>query len=334
MKKIVFLIISGSCLCFSLLICYRLLWPLDSQGKKQLIDVPPGKTFYQLSNDLEERHIIRSSLDMKILIKLFNQPPLPKGEYELSPEKSLWSLFQTLKQGQEKSFLISFPEGFNYYEMAELLKSSNWPAADDFLKEVGNKKLIKTILNKDLNSFEGYLFPDTYSLKKYMSAQTLIKLMTERFLEVYDELSSLPLEVKFSRHQVVTFASLIEKETGQPKERPLIAGVFYNRLNLNMKLQTDPTILYALYLVKGFNIQKNIRKKDILFPSSYNTYVVKGLPPGPIANPGKESLKAVFMPEKSDYLYFVSKNDGSHTFSKTYKEHEKAVYKYQIKAVK
>ena len=126
-------------------------------------------------------------------------------------------------------------------------------------------------------------------------------------------------------------ASLIEKETGLAEERPLIASVFYNRLKKDMKLQTDPSILYSLYLVRGFDIEKNIRKKDILFSSPYNTYVVKGLPPGPIANPGQESLKAVFQPDSSDFLYFVSRNDGSHKFSKSYKEHQKAVYQYQIK---
>ena len=329
-----FFLIFGTVFLFFLFVCYRLFWPLDLEAEKKLVDVPPGKTFYQLAEELKEQKLIRSSLDMKVLVRLFNSPPLPKGEYELSSSQSLWSLFQDLKRGREKAFFVRFPEGLNHYEMGELLKSHNWPAAEDFLKEVWNKKLIKKILNEDFNSFEGYLFPETYHLKKYMTAQALIKLMTEQFSEVYKKFSSLPLERSFTWHQVVTFASLIEKETGQSQERPLIAGVFYNRLNLKMKLQTDPTILYALYLIKGFDVEKNIRKKDILFPSPYNTYVVDALPPGPIANPGEKSLQAVFLPEKSDYLYFVSKNDGSHKFSKSYKEHEEAVYEYQIKAFK
>ena len=216
--------------------------------------------------------------------------------------------------------------------MTEVLRSHNWPASEGFLKEVKNKNTVKEMLNKELDSLEGYLFPDSYQIKKYMTARELIRLMTKRFLNVYNKLSPLPLERGFSRHQVATLASLIEKETGRAEERALIAGVFYNRLNRSMKLQTDPSILYALYLVRGFDIEKNIRKKDILFPSPYNTYTVQGLPPGPIANPGEKSLQAVFLPEKSDYLYFVSRNDGSHKFSKTYEEHKKAVYKYQIKA--
>lgn len=329
-----FFLIFGAGFLFSFFVCYRLFWPLDFEGKKKIVDIPPGKAFYKLAEELKEEKLIRSSLDMKILIRFFGFPPLPRGEYELSSSQSLWSIFQDIKQGREKPFLIRFPEGLNHYEMGELLKSHNWPATEDFLKEFWNKKLVKKFLNEDLDSFEGYLFPETYHLKKYMTAKALIELMTKQFLKVYKKFSSLPLEKNFSRHQVLTFASLIEKETGQPQERPLIASVFYNRLNLKMKLQTDPTILYALYLAKGFDVEKNIRKKDILFPSPYNTYVVENLPPGPIANPGEKSLQAVFLPAKSDFLYFVSKNDGSHKFSKSYKEHEKAVYEYQIKAFK
>ena len=331
-KSISFAVIAG--FLFLLFISYRLFWPLDPKGEKLFLDIPPGQTFNKLAEELEKKRLIRSHTDMKILVRLFGYPALPQGEYELSANMSLWAIFQHIKQGKEKSFLIRFPEGLNHYEMGELLKNHNWPAADNFLKEVWNKALIKKTLNQNLDSFEGYLFPDSYHLRKYMTATALIELMSKRFVEVYKKISSLPLKNNFNRHQAVTLASLIEKETGQSHERPLIAGVFYNRLNLNMKLQTDPSILYALYLAKGFDIEKNIRKKDILFSSPYNTYVVKGLPPGPIANPGEQSLQACFLPESSDYLYFVSRNDGSHKFSKSYTEHKKAVYEYQIKAFK
>lgn len=332
--KVFFTGLAGLCFVFLLFASYRLFVPLDFSKEKILLDIPPGQTFYKLSRELEEKKIIRSQTDMKILIWLFALPPLPQGEYELSSSHSLWRIFQNIKQGKEKVFLIRFPEGLNHYEMAELLKNHDWPAAEDFLKEVWNKKLIKKLLNNDFDSFEGYLFPDSYNLRKYMSASDLIEWMFKRFLKEYSTLANLPLKKKFSRHQIVTFASLIEKETGQARERPLISGVFHNRLNKNMKLQTDPSVLYAMYLNQAFDIEKNIRKKDLLAPSPYNTYFVRGLPPGPIANPGAKSLQAVISPESSDYLYFVSRNDGSHKFSKTYKEHQKAVYKYQIKAFK
>ena len=318
-------------LILSLFVGYRLFWPVEFAGPPLLIDIPRGKTFYELAEELEDKKLIRSHLDLKILVRLFNFPSLPQGEYELGGPMSVWRIFQNIRQGREKLMLVRFPEGFNHYEMAELLKSHNFPAYEDFLKKVWDKKLVKELLNKDFASFEGYLFPDSYYLRKYTSAEDLIELMVQNFFKIYKKFSSLTLERDLNLHQVVTLASLIEKETGQAEERPLIAGVFYNRLKLNMKLQTDPSILYALYLVRGFDIEKNIRKKDILFPSPYNTYVVKGLPPGPIANPGEKSLQAVFTPEKSDFLYFVSRNDGSHKFSKNYREHQKAVEKYQIR---
>ncbi len=295
------------------------------------MDVPPGRTFYKLAQELEDKKIIRSRRDMKALVRLFRRPRLPQGEYELSPQMSLWRIFQDLKQGKERAFLVRFPEGLNHYEMGELLKSHSWPETARFLQAVWDKALIQKTLRQRFDSFEGYLFPDSYHLRKYMTAESLIELMAKRFFEVYEKLSSLPLPNGWSRREAVILASLIEKETGKDKERALISGVFYNRLKLNMRLQTDPSILYALYLDRGFDWGNNIRKRDILFPSPYNTYVVKGLPPGPIANPGEKSLRAVFLPERSDYLYFVSRNDGSHKFSKSYEEHKKAVYEHQIK---
>lgn len=308
-----------------------LLSPLDKKNQTKLVvDIPPGQTFYQLAHHLKKQKVIKSAKNLKILIWLWGRPHLKRGEYELSPSMSLWTIFHILKEGKERVFKVSFPEGFNHYEMKELLKSHNYFYHEEFLKQVWNKALVKKLLREERISLEGYLFPDSYYLKKYLQAEKLIYNMFDNFLKNYGEVKANTLELKLTKHQVVTLASLIEKETGLAKERPLISSVFFNRLKKKMKLQTDPTILYALYLVKGFGIEKNIRKKDILFRSPYNTYVIKGLPPGPIANPGKESLRAVFYPDQSPYLYFVSRNDGSHQFSTNYKDHKKAVYKYQI----
>lgn len=312
-------------------VSFRLFYPLNKNGEPVSLDIPPGQTFYKLAKELKKKNLIRSEQDMKFLVRFYGRPALPQGEYEVSSGMSLWTIFQNIRQGKEKTFIVQFPEGLNHYEMAEILKNHNWPATEDFLKKVWDKNLVKDLLNAELKSFEGYLFPESYHLRKYMSAEDLIELMVKTFLNNYKSLPISSSKIKFQRHSAVTLASLIEKETGQPKERGLISSVFHNRLNQGMKLQTDPSILYAMYLARGFHIEKNIRKKDILFPSAYNTYVIKALPPGPVANPGKASLQAVFFPEKSDYLYFVSKNDGSHHFSKNYREHKKAVYKYQIK---
>ena len=321
-------------LCSVLLVGFFLysLSPLDrGRSKKVFLDVPQGQSFYQLAEVLESKKLIRSSKHFKILVRLFGRPHLKRGEYELSPSFSVWKIFHILKEGRDRVFKISFPEGFNHYEMAELLKSHNYFYCDSFLEKVWDKKQIKKLLNQDFPSLEGYLFPDTYALKKYLPAEQLIQMMFDNFLKNYDEIPKKTTQIPLNRHEILTLASLIEKETGKPEERGLIASVFFNRLKINMKLQTDPTILYSLYLKRGFHIEKNIRKKDILLEAPYNTYVIKALPPGPIANPGKESLKAVFDPEPSSYLYFVSRNDGSHYFSRHYKDHKKAVYRYQIR---
>ena len=310
-----------------LVLIYFVFIPLNLKGETHIIDISPGRSFFQVSHELKKKQLIRSEFFFKILVVSFAYPSLPLGEYELSSSSSLWSQFQKIRKGKSRYDTVTFQEGLNSEEMIKLLKAKKWRGVEEFSKLIKDKAFIKEVLNEDLSSLEGYLFPNTYHLKKYMSARVLLKTMIKEFLNSYKEVHS---SSSFSRHEIVTLASLIEKETGAPMERPLIASVFYNRLKIRMKLQTDPTILYSLFLKTGV-MPKNIRKKDILFPSAYNTYVIKGLPPGPIANPGKLSLKACFSPAKTKFLYFVSRNDGTHVFSDTYKKHQKAVYKYQIK---
>lgn len=315
----------------ALVFCFWIFFtPLNKEGESQIIDVPPGKTFYQLAEELEEKKLISSAFYFKVLIWLFNKSPLFTGEYVLSPKDSLWSQFQKIRESHIKKNKITFPEGLNHYEMSLLLKSQGWVDTKEFLRLVGDREFIQSLLNESLPSLEGYLFPETYFISKYKPASELLREMTGEFFKAYSEIRDRHKNTLFSRNEVVTLASLIEKETGKGEERPLISSVFHNRLNIKMKLQSDPTILYGLFLKEGFERKLAIGKKDILSPSPYNTYVIKGLPPGPIANPGKKSLEVVFTPKKTSYLYFVSRNDGTHVFSKTLKEHEKAVYKYQI----
>ena len=303
--------------------------PYNKAGNPQVIDISPGRTFYQVAEELESRKLISSAFYFKVLVRLFRTPPLFVGEYELSSATSLWFQFQKIRRGHIKMVWITFPEGLNHYEMSLLLKSRGWPHTKEFLSLVWDKEFIKTLLNESLPSLEGYLFPETYPISKHKKAESLLKEMVGEFLKVYQQVAG-HRPSSFSRNEVVTLASLIEKETGKSNERSLISSVFHNRLNRNMKLQSDPTILYSLFLKEGFERALAIGKKDILFSSPYNTYVVSGLPPGPIANPGRKSLEAVFSPDKTDYLYFVSRNDGTHVFSETLKEHNQAVYKYQI----
>jgi UPF0755 protein len=176
-------------------------------------------------------------------------------------------------------------------------------------------------------SLEGYLFPETYSLTKYTTVKELVQSMVQNFKETYKALGT--PDTGLSRQELVTLASVVEKETGAPEERPMIASVFYNRLKKGMPLQSDPTILYGIIDETG-KPTDNITKADLTHFNRYNTYTVKKLPFGPISNPGREALVAVFHPANTEFLYFVSRNNGTHIFSKTYEEHLRAVRTFQI----
>ena len=234
-------------------------------------------------------------------------------------------ILDILKTGKSIEYVVTFPEGHNMYEMAEILHKKGFIKKEDFLKQASDKAFIKGLLGGGYETLEGYLFPDTYNISKATSAKSFIKTMVQKFLDTYKALKN----GKMTRHQVVTLASIIEKETGAPEERPLISSVFHNRLRKSMRLQTDPTVLYGI-MDKTGSMKKNITRKDLTTPTRYNTYTFKGLPHGPIANPGIMSLRAALSPSTSEFLYFVSKNDGTHEFTTKYKDHVNAVRKFQL----
>jgi UPF0755 protein len=181
-------------------------------------------------------------------------------------------------------------------------------------------------LGVDEQTLEGYLYPETYSFTHYSGDRVILKTMVDKFKEVWNrDLKMMADQKNMSMHDVVTLGSIIEKETGAPEERPIISSVFHNRLKMGMKLQSDPTVIYGK---KGD--KRNITKQDLLTPSPYNTYTLPGLPVGPIANPGKDSMMAAINPSDSRFLYFVSQNNGTHVFTSNYKDHQKAVTKYQL----
>jgi UPF0755 protein len=194
---------------------------------------------------------------------------------------------------------------------------------DEFVRLCRDRTFIQS-LGIQADSLEGYLFPETYLFPRDTSTQDVIKAMAARFFKVWDKYADMARGHELSRHQIITLASIVEKETGAPQERPMIAAVFLNRLKKKMRLETDPTVIYGIPDFDG-----NLTKKHLQTPTPYNTYVIDGLPPGPIANPGEDSIKAVLQPANTDYLFFVSKNDGTHQFSRTLKEHNQAVSQYQ-----
>jgi UPF0755 protein len=197
-----------------------------------------------------------------------------------------------------------------------------------FVKAAANASLIRD-LDPDARDLEGYLFPETYALPRDTPAERLIQMMVDRFRATYaDEWRRRAAEQDMTTRQVVTLASLIEKETGQPQERPIISAVYRNRLRIKMALQADPTVVYAMQKAGTYN--GNIRRDDLSMDSPYNTYRYPGLPPGPIAAPGAASLAAALAPADVDYLYFVSRNDGSHVFAETLQEHNRNVREFQV----
>ncbi len=252
------------------------------------------------------------------------------GEYSLSPFMSLKKIVDILSSGKVVSYQFTIPEGYNLFEIADVISGLPINDRDKFLSLARNKELLADF-KIPAESLEGYCFPDTYTYVRGQNLLSLVEKMVNRFWQVFNNhLLKRAKKQNFSVHQTVTLASLIEKETGQAQERKTISGVFHNRMNRNMKLQTDPSVIYSILLTRG-SFNGNLRRRDLKKDHPYNTYTRKGLPPGPIGNPGKAALEAALWPEKTKNLFFVSKNDGSHIFCPTLKCHNQAVYKWQIK---
>lgn len=297
-----------------------------------IFEVKKGRGLNQLALDLSQKNIIHYPFLFGKIGQYYGYDSKIKyGEYGLSPDDSYRTLFKKIVSGDNYKYEVTFVEGNHQYKYAKQLEEKGLATIEEFLRLSKNRVFIRSLLpeshfGSNLTSLEGYLFPDTYFFSKNDGIEKILKTMIQRFLEKTENLNF--NKTLLSHHQVVILASIIEKETGAGFERPLISSVFHNRLKKKMKLQTDPTIIYGILEKTGKEIN-NIRKKDILTPTSYNTYVIKGLPKGPISNPGMESIKAVLEPEETEYLYFVSKNNGTHVFSKTYREHLRAVERYQ-----
>ena len=292
---------------------------------KLVYQVKPGQSAKGLLNRLKEQGIIADNIGLKIRMKF--DPELANikvGTYELSPSMSALDLLELFSSGKELQFSISLVEGLNWKEWLLVFKSHpQIQFADDFYQQ-----LEKIALPLPKQSIEGFLLPDTYYFVAQTNAIELVKrahTSMQQYLNNawHDRAMDLPYS---SAYEGLIMASIIEKETGIAQERALISGVFVNRLNLKMRLQTDPTVIYGM----GENFDGNIRRKDLKAATPYNTYVIKGLPPTPIAMPSKLAIDAAFNPIETQQLYFVSKGDGSHKFSSTLQEHNIAVRKYQL----
>ena len=286
-----------------------------------------GDSTRAVARNLQARGAVDSALLFELEMRWRNRGQSVKaGEYRIPLEYSTRQVAALLLSGKTWARPVTIPEGLSLREIAQEMEKAGMLKAEDFLAAAA---LAAERMRRDGfpgESLEGYLFPDTYYFPKSITPGAAVAVMVDTFRRKAGQV--LPAEVTrdpAALHRVVTLASIIEKETGAGFERPLISSVFHNRLKKKMLLQSDPTVIYSLPSFDG-----NIRKKDLGHDSPYNTYRYRGLPPGPIANPGVESLDAAWRPADSDYLYFVSKNNGEHYFSKTLAEHNRAVLTFQL----
>ncbi len=301
--------------------------PFNPLAAEKVFSIKPGQSLAVIAQNLKTESIISNKIFFKLFTKYKKaERKLQAGEYILSASKSPEQILEIFLKGKVKLYRITIPEGMNIKEIALLVEKENFCKNEEFIDLCHDKSFIFS-LGINAITLEGYLFPDTYFFPKNTDCKTVITTMMERFNTIFtEEWQKQAKTIGFSVHDIVTLASIIEKETGDALERPLISSVFHNRLKKNMRLESDPTVIYG---IKDFD--GNIKRKHLKIKTPYNTYQIKGLPLGPIANPGAKSLAAALNPVPSDYLFFVSKKDTTHQFSKTIQEHNKAVAKYQLR---
>ena len=303
------------------------LQPIGKSSQVTVLDIAEGASLSEVAERLHRQKLIKSDWAFVWMgrLKGLDRKIIP-GEYEFHGGMAPSSILEKIIEGEVIQYTVTIPEGFSMRQIADLLHGQRLADRDEFLRCAGDPAFIQT-LSLSVDNLEGYLFPDTYRFARYVKPERLLSAMVSRFKQaVSEEDRGQAAELDLSLHEVMTLASVIEKETARPDERTLISGVFHNRLRKKIPLQSDPTVIYALNEFDG-----NLRKKDLSIDSPYNTYRVRGLPPGPIANPGRAAIHAALNPESTKYLYFVSRNDGSHEFSTTFAEHKRAVRKYQLR---
>jgi len=299
--------------------------PAATGGSESIITVPPGQPLAATAAELERRGLVRSALKFRLLARWdgFDRR-LKSGEYALAPTLSPLDILALMERGLVVLHRLTVPEGLTISQIAELAERAGLATASEVAARATDPANVRA-LGIPADTLEGYLFPETYFFPKTVTAEGILSAMLARFKAVFTpDWERRAAELGLTAHQVVTLASIIEKETGDPSERPLIGSVFHNRLKRGMRLETDPTVIYGIR-----NFDGNLTRRHLETPSPYNTYLIKGLPPGPIANPGRQSLEAALFPAESPYLFFVSRNNGTHQFSTNLADHNQAVRRHQ-----
>ena len=333
MKKLQTIISVLLFLAFSSLICFFLdlsqyaKKPADTSSSKKVVIIQPGQGLNATIEQLFRKGIINNRLKFKLLAILKgHDKSIQAGEYLLSPSMPPSIILEFLVNGKVNLHKITVVEGYNLQQIADIVARAGFASRTDFYAAATDTLFVHE-KDIDAKTFEGYLFPETYYFPKVVTPEKIISTMVDRFRSVFTaKWEKRARDLGLSIHQIVTLASIIEKETGAPFERPLISSVFHNRLKKGMRLEADPTVIYGL---KNFN--GNLTRKHLTTWSPYNTYKIKGLPIGPIACPGASAIEAALYPADTRFIFFVSKRDTTHKFTTTLKDHNKAIRKYQLR---
>ena len=293
----------------------------SADWQDRTVTVPRGSRMPEVVSALHEGGVLRHPTVFRALVYLtITSRRLHYGEYTFSRPPSTFDVWKKVVHGDVVTYKVTVPPGANIYDVAALLREHSVAEPEAFLAAATSPSELER-LEIPGNSAEGYLSPETYTLVKPVTPEEILEDMVRMFRKKFTpEMERKAKASGLSLHQVVTIASIIEKETGIDGEKPLVSAVIRRRLALGMPLQMDPTVIYGAKRFDG-----TVTRKDLRTPGPYNTYTNRGLPPGPIANPGMAALEAALTPADADYLYFVSRNDGSHTFSRTLEEHNRAV---------
>ena len=299
----------------------------DGQPEKKIVAIEKGQNFRQTTLLLQSQQLIEHPIKFRLLARLQDKDKqIQAGEYLLSADMPPGDILEVLVNGKVRLYKFTIPEGSTLKQIAAIVETAGLVNRAEFLSAAADADFVREN-GIDAGSFEGYLFPETYFFPKNTAAREVIAVMVDRLRSVFTETwEKRAADIGLSVHQVLTLASIIEKETGASSERPTISSVFHNRLRRGMRLETDPTVIYGVD-----NFDGNLTRKHLTTPTPYNTYLISGLPPGPIASPGRAAIEATLYPADTRYLYFVSKKDGTHQFSKTFADHNRAILTYQLK---
>ena len=289
-------------------------------------DVPRGASRRTISRQLADQGIVRNRFAFEAMTRLRGRRTLQAGEYFFNHQMTAAEVFDTLANGRVYVRELVIPEGYSMFDIAALVDHQGFTSREAFLAAARDPALIRDLV-PTAPTLEGFLFPATYEFPRHPSSHDMVAAMVKRFRQQWAVISKQQNSAGEPTKDVVTLASLVERETPKPEERPLVAGVFANRLQNHIPLQCDPTVVYALELAGKYS--GTLDARSLPFDSPYNTYRYPGLPPGPIANPGEASLRAALAPQQTDYLYFVANTEGGHFFAKTLAEHEHNVSVYR-----